>query len=428
MHGSHGDMDISIENVAKIEGHTNLDVVVRGGEVKDVKLKISENKRFYTQAIRGKPFASMPQLVSRICGTCSIAHLTCCIEAVENALRFEPSPQTMLLRKLAMAGLMTRDHALHLYFFSLPDVLGIDSVLELTDSKPELVRTAFDVKAAGNALSTLVSGRAVHATIQMVGGFANVPSREQSKEVIAKLRAARPAVLDLLHTYAEWPETFVSESNYVALVTQNYDFLDGEIMDSRGLCIPEKQYWNHLNRVVIPYSNATGFQFEGTPYKAGALARMNLNKDKLHKDTKPDAAFALKAFPSKNVFHNNLAQAIEILHCIDSASETLESTDFKKEAVPRLEPRAGEGVGVVEAPRGILYYLLELDKAGNVVYGNLVIPSAQNQINMEKDIGEFLPHVLDKPKEEIAHELEKLIRAYDPCMSCATHFLKVNWL
>ncbi len=428
MHGAHGDLDISIENVAKIEGHTDLDITVRGGEVKDVKLRISENKRFYTQAIRGKPFASMPQLVSRICGTCSIAHLTCCIEAVENALQFEPSPQTTLLRKLAMAGLMIRDHALHLYFFSLPDVLGIDSVLELTDSKPELVRTAFDVKAAGNALSTLVSGRAVHGTIQMVGGFANVPSKEQSKEVVAKLEAARPAVLDLIQTYAEWPQTFISESNYVALVTNDYNFLEGEIMDSRGICIPETQFWNHLHQRIIPYSNATGFKFEGKPYKVGAIARMNLNQDKLHRDTRRDAAFALKAFPSKNVFHNNLAQAIEILHCIDAASEVLESTDFRKEPVPRLEPKAGGGVGVVEAPRGLLYYFLELDKTGSVVYGNLVIPSAQNQINMEKDIGEFLPTLLDRPKEEISHELEKLIRAYDPCMSCATHFLKVNWL
>ncbi len=428
MHGSHGDLDISVENVAKIEGHTNLDVVVRDGKVTDVKLKISENKRFYTQAIRGKPFTSMPQLVSRICGTCSIAHLTCCTEAVENALGFEPSPQTRQLRRLAMDGLMIRDHALHLYFFSLPDVLGIDSVLDVADSKPELVRTAFDVKAAGNALSTLVSGRAVHGTLQLVGGFAGVPTPDQAKAVAAKLQAVRPAVLDLVKTYAEWPESFISESNYVALVTKDYDFLDGEVMDSRGLCIPEKHFWNHVNRVVIPYSNATGFQFEGMPYKVGALARMNLNQDKLHHQTRADIAGHLKAFPSKNVFHNNLAQAIEILHCIDSASEILESADFKKEPVPRLAPRAGEGVGVIEAPRGLLYYMLELDKQGNVVYGNLVIPSAQNQINMEKDIAEFLPQILDKPKEAIAHELEKLIRAYDPCMSCATHFLKVNWL
>ena len=333
-----------------------------------------------------------------------------------------------MLRGLARAGLMIRDHALHLYFFSLPDVLGIDSVLELADSNPALVKTAFEVKAAGNALSTLVSGRAIHGTIQMVGGFANVPTREQSAAVLAKLKAVRPAVLDLIKVYAEWPETFLSESNYVALVTQNYDFLEGEIMDSRGVCVPEKHFWNHLNRVIIPYSNATGFQFEGQPYKVGALARMNLNRGKLHRDTRASASDSLKLFPSKNVFHNNLAQAIEVLHCLDSAVEILESTDFRKEPVPRLAPRAGEGIGVIEAPRGILYYLLELDKAGNVVWGNLVIPSAQNQINMERDIGDFLPKLLGQPKEEIAYALEKLIRAYDPCMSCATHFLKVNWL
>ncbi|MFH1364431.1 MAG: nickel-dependent hydrogenase large subunit, partial [Candidatus Aenigmatarchaeota archaeon] len=169
------------------------------------------------------------------------------------------------------------------------------------------------------------------------------------------------------------------------------------------------------------------FEFEGQPYMVGALSRMNLNKSSLHKDTKRDLANVLKIFPSNNVFHNNLAQAIEILHCIDRSIELIETAELKTEHIPELKHKITSGVGVIEAPRGTLYYMISMKSDGTIGYGNLVIPTAQNQLMMGRDVKNLVESILDKHRSHVEYELEKLIRAYDPCMSCAAHFLKVKW-
>ncbi|MBI2675279.1 MAG: nickel-dependent hydrogenase large subunit [Candidatus Aenigmarchaeota archaeon] len=421
--------DINIENLSKIEGHADLYIKVRKGEVLDAKLKIVENKRFYTQAIRGKMFNSVPQLVSRICGTCSVAHLSCCTEAVENALDFKPSDQTRALRHLNMYGLMIRDHALHLYIFVLPDIFGVQSVMELADKDEDLVRQAFIVKGAGNRLCKLVGGRAIHPIFSGVGGFLKLPEKNGIKKSIEELYSVRAFATELIDILLESDFNFTRKSNYVGIANENYNFMRGEIMSSEGTCIPERHYWDHLNRVVIPYSQATGFRFEGKEYTVGALARMNLNRHNMHPDTLHDVPEAVAKFPSDNIYSNNLAQAVEMLHSIDNAIEIMETWDFKQEPRPVIKPKASEGVGVIEAPRGTLYYLLSFMEDGRIRYGNLVIPTAQNQIQMEKDIKAFVPELLsrDMERHDIEHEIEKLIRAYDPCMSCASHFLKVRW-
>ncbi len=423
----HNELDITLENISKTEGHADLDIKVLGGKVTDVKFKISENKRFFTQAIKGKPLVGLPQLVSRICGTCSIAHLTCCTEAAERALGIEPSEQTMLLRKLSMYGLMIRDHAMHLYLFVLPDLFGKDSVLEFDESQHELVHQAFDVKGAGNNMSKIIAGRSVHATIPQIGSFSKIPKKEETSKIVEELKGIRNHVIELVDIFHECKFEFKRSSNFVALATKDFSFLEGEIRSSSGTKVKESDYWDFLTRVVIPYSQATGFKFEGKEYMVGALSRLNLNKDALHKDTKRELSDVLKIFPSDNVYHNNLAQAVEILHSIDHSIELLETAKFKEEPKPEVKIKEGQGIGVIEAPRGTLYYMLSVDNDGKIKYGNLVIPTAQNQIKMENDIKELIPQILDKSREEIELELEKLIRAYDPCMSCASHFLRVNW-
>jgi len=424
----HEDFEISIEGLSKIEGHASLDVKVRKGKVEYVKLKISQSKRFYTQAIRGKMFQSVPQLVSRICGTCSIAHLTCCTEAVEKALHVEPSSQTSLLRKLMTYGMMIRDHAMHLYLFSLPDVLGKDSVLDFDERQHELVHHAFEVKKAGNDLSKLIGGRAIHPPYAQVGNFSHLPDKNETKQVIEELKKVRSNIFELVRIFYDCPFTFRKRTRFVALTTSDFSFLEGMIKSSQGLIIPESNYWEHLHRVIIPYSQASGYEFEGKDFMVGALSRINLNREKLHKETRRDLAKYIRMFPSENIYHNNLAQAIEVMHCIDHSIEILENTDFKKENNKKIKIKEGKGVGVIEAPRGTLYYAVDLDKEGKILYGNLVIPTAQNQIKMENDIRTLVSRNLDKDKNFIQYEIEKLIRAYDPCMTCATHFLKVKWL
>ena len=423
--------DITLENLTKMEGHANLKVKVRGGKVKDVKLQITENQRFYEQAVRGQPITTAPQLMSRICGTCSIAHLTCCIESVENALGIVPTEQALLMKKLAMYGLMIRDHALHLYFFSLPDVVGKDSILDFDENNPvehKLLHDSFDIKRAGNMLSTLIAGKAVHAPYPSVGGFLHIPDDAGIQKTLLELKKIRPLVLDLMKVYFEWGERFERETDFVSLVTNDFNFIDGEIRSTRGICIREKDYLDHLIRIVTPYTHASQYEFEGEEFMVGALSRLNLNKENLHSQTKKSAAPYLNAFPSINIFHNNLAQAIEILHSIDHSVEILEKTTFKKEDIqkpPLTEERVG--VGVIEAPRGTLYYKLTIGKTGIIKNANVVVPTAQNQINIEKDISKLVQDNIKKPKKYIEHEIEKLVRAYDPCMSCASHFLKVKW-
>ena len=425
--GGSGSRSIRMEGLSKIEGHGSLDIKVKNGKVEHVKLEITENKRFYTQAIRGKAAEALPMATSRICGTCSIAHLSCCSEAVEAAIGYTPSDQTMLLRKLSLYGMMIRDHALHLFMFCLPDLFGKDSVLDFGKDKDGMLKDAFEIKGAGNNLSKVVAGRAIHATFAQVGRFSNVPKKEQVSAIIDELNHAREHVIDFVELFYNCEFKLERDTNFVSLVEPDYSFLGRTLTDSEDLEIPEEKYWDYLSRVVIPYSQATGYSFEGKEYMVGALARMNLNRNNLNSRTKGDVQKYLGAFPSKNIYHNNLAQAIEILHSIDHATELLESSDFKEEKAEPVVMKAGEGIGMLEAPRGTLYYMLSLDKTGKVKYGNIIVPTQQNQITMEKSIAQLVEANMDMGKEELEHEIEKLIRAYDPCMSCASHFLKVNW-
>jgi sulfhydrogenase subunit alpha len=422
--------DINLENIAKTEGHANLEVRVREDKVEFVKFEITENQRFYEQAIRGQPIATAPQLMSRICGTCSIAHMTCCIESIEKALNIQPTEQALVMKKLATYGLMIRDHALHLYFFSLPDLIGKDSILDFSENDPKehkLLHDSFDIKRAGNTLSTIVAGKAVHAPFPAVGGFLAAPTDEQVQKAIKELKYARPLVLNLIDIFYNWDERMERETDFVALTTKDFSFLDGEIRSSKGAVVKEADYPDHLMKFIMPYSQAYGYEFEGDPFMVGALSRINLNMDCLHEETRRSAAEYLKVFPSNNIFRNNLAQAIEILHSIDHGLELLDRK-FVKEPVQKPEIKEDcTGVGVIEAPRGTLYYRSTVGRGGKIKNVNVVVPTAQNQINIEKDIAKLVQDNLNLGKKDIEYKIEKLVRTYDPCMSCAAHFIKFNW-
>jgi sulfhydrogenase subunit alpha len=420
--------DITIEGLSKMEGHADLHVKVRKNKVEDAEVMFLENRRFYEKAVIGSDYNAVPQTLSRICGTCSTAHDMCSLKAIEHALRIIPSEQTQLMRNLAMYGLMIRDHGLHLYFFSLPDVMKKDSILDFDENNKlehKLLHDSFEIKQAGNDLSTLVAGRAVHPMLSVVGGFASFPSPEKTKQVIAKLKDVRQKAIDLIQIFGDWKENFGETTEFASLINDDFNFLNGYIL-ATGEEIREENFLKHLNELVIPYSTSKGYVFEGRVYMVGALSRLNQNKRSLHKDTKNDVDTSM--FPSFNVFHNNLAQAVEILHSIDTSIELLESSEFKNEKPILPERKSGVGVGVVEAPRGLLYHYVDI-KNGKVLKAKVIVPSSQNQIKMEKDIGLLVESMLPKNgKKDIEWEIEKLIRAYDPCLSCAAHFLKVKWL
>jgi coenzyme F420-reducing hydrogenase alpha subunit len=430
-----------MEHITKVEGNASLRIKVEEGKVVDVKFAIDEYKRFFTEAMRGKAVAAIPQHLARICGTCSNAHVMCSIEACENALGIEPSEQTKVLRSLAIHGLIIRDHALHLYLFSLPDLYNVDAFLDLDENNPEhhqILHDGFDTKSAGNYLATLIAGRSVHANYPVIGGFLHFPDGAGVDEAIEKLKSVRPAALRLIEIFRKAPFHFDRKTKYMALVPDgNFGYTGGSIITSKDEKFSRADFRSHLEHVVLPYSQASAYSYQGEDYMVGSLARLNLAKDKLHPNTKESIKDVLDLFPSTDIFYNNLAQAIEILHSIDESIEILTKSDFKPEPIIKAEFRDATGIGVIEAPRGTLYHKVVIGKDGIVKEGEVVVPTGQNQINIERDIGVLVNGLIEKPeyaqdspenKEKIAHEIEKLIRAYDPCMSCATHFLKVEWV
>ena len=427
-----------MEHITKVEGSAALTLKVENGLVKDVHFALTEYKRFFTEALRGKALAAIPAHLARICGTCSNAHIMASIEACEKALGIGPSPQTKLLRALTMHGLIIRDHALHLYLFSMPDIFGKDAFLDLDENdsiEHQLLHDGFDTKSAGNFLATLIAGRSVHATSPVIGGYLKFPEPAGIADAIKKLVAIRPAVLRLVEVFKNAPFRFDTKTKYMALVPDgSFGYLEGKIMTSAGEVYGESEFRNHLEHVILPYSQASAYTYEGEGYMVGALARLNLAKDKLHPKTKASLPEVLALFPSTDIYLNNVAQAVEILHSVDEAIDILSNNTFTPEPIIKAEVKESVGIGVVEAPRGTLYHKIVLGADGKVVEGEVVVPTGQNQINIERDIGKLVQKMIDEKtigeepdKEKIAFEIEKLIRAYDPCMSCGSHFLKVNW-
>ncbi|HNU76559.1 MAG TPA: nickel-dependent hydrogenase large subunit, partial [bacterium] len=312
--------NITIENITKIEGSAGLDVTIENGKVIDVKFKIQDSRRFYTDAVKKKPLISAPSFLSRICGTCSVAHLFATIKAIENSQEIEVTEQTKTLRRLAYDALMIRDHALHLYFFVLPDLLGLDSILDIPDDHDNLGHTllhdSFDIKQLGTDISEVVIGAAIHAPIPTIGGFLKLPDESKFPELLERLGKIRPQVLRGIKAFYDYDASLEQDVDYVALRNESkFDFLEGTLISLDGRKIPPDKFLEHFDVVVVPYSQSEGYVFSDNHgnYVLGALARINLNKDQLNPRTLENTKEFLDVFPSKNIYHNNLAQAIEIL-------------------------------------------------------------------------------------------------------------------
>ena len=427
--------NITIENITKIEGTAGVEVTVENDKVTNLKFIIKDYRRFYTEAVLGKPYVASPSFLSRICGTCSVAHLFASLEAIEKSQDIVLTEQTRLLRRVAYDGLMIRDHALHLYFFVLPDVLGIDSILDIPDDHDDsghiLLHDSFDIKKLGTDISDVIIGAAIHAPYPTVGGFLKTPDPAKFPALIERLEKIRPQVLRGIKTFFDYKQELFSDADFLCLRNgKSFDFIEGEITNSDGKAITESNFHDFLKSVVVPYSQSEGYVFsdQHDNYLVGALARLNFNKDLLNPRTKADVEQYLSIFPSKNVHHNNLAQAIEILQCVDDALDVLKTIKIVDEKPVKTPKKAGVGVGVVEAPRGTLYHMARVNDKGMIEDYDVIVPTSQNQINIEKDLKKYFNANLDKEENVLRVEAEKIIRAYDPCMSCATNFLKIDWI
>ncbi len=433
-----GTVTIDVRDVTRVEGHGNIAVRLDDGEITRLELQIVESPRFFESFLRGRHFEEAPHITCRVCGICSVGHTTAATKAIEAACGIVPSEQTVRLRKLIFYGEQLQSHVLHLYFLAVPDYLGVGSVIPLAKSHPDVVKRALRLKRLANDLCQIVGGRHIHPIAYQVGGFSHFPSPGELRDVRARLVATRDDFQQTVDLFATLePPEFHRDTEYVALKESDngeYAFYDGQIVSNRAPTpTPVARYAERVVEEVVPHSAAKHCRSpHSDAYAVGALARFNLNHEQLHPRAREAARRLGLSAPCDNPFHNNTAQLVEVVHCAESAIELIdELLDRGVRVEPRVPPtRFGRGAGAAEVPRGLLFHEYEIDSDGRICDSNLIIPTGQNLANIEADMRAIVPQMLQqkRTREQITQRLEMLVRAYDPCISCATHMLNVEWV
>ncbi len=433
---------VNVEYLTRVEGHGNIVVNVKDGKLEECRLDIIESPRFFEGMLRGRSIFEAQHITSRICGICACGHTLASIQAAEDALGFIPSEQTIKLRKLLLHLENLDSHILHIYLLVAPDILGEKSFVPLIQTHNAVVRRALRMKKACNDACDILVGRHVHPISCIVGGFTKLPREKDLDRMLEILNGLRPdmeATIELAKTFT-FPQ-FSRETEYVGLVNDYDEFpmLSGEIGSTDGLSLNKKDYRKLTNEFVVSHSSAKFTKASRQSYAVGALARFNLNSDKLH----PQAKALAKVLGMKpivtNPYLNTVAQLIECIHSLEESVEILDGlkskgVDYSQEIVVGLNEKgtipvkAGNGVGAVEVPRGILFHNYEIDNKGKILNANCIIPTGQNLNNIELDMAALVPQILDKSQEEITLLMEMLVRAYDPCISCSAHFLNVKFV
>lgn len=426
-------VNVNVHHLTRVEGHGNIVVDVENGELVKCELQIVEAPRFFEAMLRGRPYYEASHITSRICGICATGHATASLRATENALGVEVSEQTELLRKLVFHGEIIDSHVLHVYMLVAPDFFGVGSVLPLASSHPDVVKRALRIKKLSGDLCAMVTGRHTHPIAMTVGGFTHLPTIQELKDMRERLVAAREDMDETIALLATlpWPQ-FERETEYVSLKKdEEYAFIDGVIATTDGFTYELPDYRKVTNETLVPHSTAKHTKHNRDSYMVGALARFNNNYDQLHPRAK-DAAEALGMKPLvTNSFLNSGAQAVEMVHSIEDSIDLIDELvdrGIEEEPLYEFQGKGGEGVGSCDVPRGILFHNYVIDDEGIIQGANCVIPTGQNYANMEADMRALVPQILDRPQEEITHMMEMLIRAYDPCISCSTHFLDVEFV
>ncbi|MFH0977771.1 MAG: Ni/Fe hydrogenase subunit alpha [Candidatus Woesearchaeota archaeon] len=418
---------IEIDNITKIEGHAKLSVKLESGQVKVVHLDVVEGARYFEAMVKGRNFNEVPMITSRICGICSQAHSLASLQAIEKALGVKVSNQTMQLRNLLHLGSLIQSHALHLYFLALPDYLGFDNAVAMAQKRLLDVKRGLLLKRLGNRICEVVSGRQIHSITCVVGGFSNLPSSKQLLSLKEDLQKNRQEALMTVSLFSKLKMPKLERKTvYLSLkVPKQFSLLQGNVVSSQKTDFKQEKYRQFLTELVLPDSTAKNVLFKQSSCMVGSLARLNNGRDSLSFNAKR-AAKCIK-FPCYNPFMNNLCQAIEIVSFIDKSISIIEGLELKEEPLPKIKPRSGHGISIIEAPRGLLIHECKINSKGDISDYNIIAPTTINIKNIEEDISALLPSLIKKPEKEVVLELEKLIRAYDPCISCSAHFLELNW-
>ena len=434
-------ININVEYLTRVEGHGNIVIDVKNGMLETCRLDIVESPRFFEGMLRGRSIFEAQHITSRICGICACGHSLASIQAAEDALGITPTEQTVKLRKFLLDIEILDSHLLHIYILAAPDLLGVKSFIPLIRTHNDIVRRALRMKKTCNDVCDILVGRHVHPISAIVGGFTKLPRPRDIDAMLILLRGMQPDMDKTVELAAtlKFPE-FERDTEYVALVNDDdeYPLFMGDIGSTDGVRMNKKDYRKITNEFIVPHSSAKHTRLSRESYAVGSLARFNLNAEKLLPNAKAVAeAVGLKP-KCINPYLNTVAQLVESVHCLDHAISILEDLkvrplNYDEEIVVGLNEqnsipvRAGNGVGAVEVPRGILFHNYETDKNGVITSANCIIPTNQNTANIEYDMMKLVPEILHMKEKEITLATEMLVRSYDPCISCSAHFLNITF-
>jgi coenzyme F420-reducing hydrogenase alpha subunit len=420
---------IDLEEMTKIEGHATLRLRVDNGTVEHLEIRSLEGSRYFEGILRGRLYNEAAEIATRICGICSVAHCLAAHQAIENALGIVPSPQTREIRRLLHLGEYIRSHAAHLYFLALPDYLGVPSTLSIALEQRGAVEKAILLMKLGNDIVRLLAGRDIHPVSVTVGGHLKIPTEEQLAAIRERLEQLRPAAVGTAELFnsLSYPDLHVKLERFSLYSDSEYALISGSIRSDEHE-FEQNDYGRFVSEYHSPEHTANFVVREGHSYMVGALSRLANSMERLS----PEVAALMRAGPFyhglDNPFLINPAQAVELVQNFDDALAILEKLRPEPEAPPEIWVQAGHGIAAVEAPRGVLWHEYELDDAGKILHANIITPTAQNLRAMEDSLAALLPEVVDQGRDAVVATAEKLIRAYDPCFSCAVHFLRVEWL
>jgi len=419
---------LKVDFLARVEGEGGLYVKVRDKRVAEVKLNVFEPPRFFEAFLRGRSFREVPDITARICGICPVAYQMSSTHAMEDACGVKVDGQLRALRRLLYCGEWIESHALHVYMLHAPDFLGYEDVIQMAKDHGEAVQRALKLKKTGNEIVTVVGGREIHPINVRVGGFYKAPLKRDLEPLAEKLKWARDAALDtvkLVSTF-NFPD-FERDYIFVALRhPDEYPFNEGRLVSNQGLDISVREYEAHFAEEHVEHSNALHSTLKGQPYFVGPLARYSLNFDRLTPLAQQSAREAGLGPVCRNPFKSIIVRSVETVYACDEALRIIDSYEPPEKPFVEIEPRAAIGYGCTEAPRGILYHRYKIDAQGNVLEAKIVPPTSQNQKTIEQDLWQFVPQHLSLPQDKLQWQCEQAVRNYDPCISCATHFLRLE--
>jgi sulfhydrogenase subunit alpha len=416
--------------LARVEGEGALHVRLRDGRVEDVRLRIYEPPRFFEAFLRGRAFTEVPDITARICGICPVAYQTSAMAAMEDACGVTVPEEIWALRRLLYCGEWIESHALHVFFLHAPDFLGYESAFAMARDHRAVVEGALALKKAGNALMRVVGGREIHPVNVRVGGVFRAPARAELAPVAAQLEAVREFARDAVAFTAGLPfPDFEEDFHFVALRDEEHYAIErGRLVSSGGLDLAPGEYPEHFNEEQVPHSTALHSRLRtgGERYLVGPLARWALNRDRLPPEVIAVADAAGLELECRNPFRSIVVRAVETLYALEEALRLIAGYAPPDPPAVDVRPRAGVGCGWSEAPRGLLWHRYEIDADGTVRDARIVPPTSQNQARIEQSLHGFVQRHAALPDDELRLRCEQAIRSYDPCISCATHFLRLE--